>query len=137
MALGMLTLVGCEKEDDYSTDFSGMWDFVADYDNEDGWDYYYDESNAYIKISGNSVAIYEANDWDGYSFGNGYYECSRDDFEYVISTTLKLKGDKAYLEGVAEAGYLQIKDGKLYRYYTEDRYEYCELYERIKGFTED
>lgn len=138
LAFTLIVLVGCDKSDEgNSSKFEGEWAFVADYDNEDGWDYYDDKSDAYIKISGNSIAIYEANDLDGYSFGNGYYECSRNDFEYVISTTFKLKGDKAYLDGVAEAGYIQLKDGRLYRYYTEDRYESCELYERIKGFTED
>lgn len=138
LALTALVFVGCENDGGgNSSKFEGEWAFVADYDDEYGWDYYYGESDTYIKISGNSIAIYEANDWDGYSFGNGYYECSRDDFEYIISTTFNVSGGKGYLDGIGEAGYLEISDGKLYRYYTEDEDGYCEMYERVKGFKED
>ena len=138
LALTALVFVGCEIDDGgNSSKFEGEWAFVADYDDEYGWDYYYGESDTYIKISGNSIAIYEAEDWDGYSFGNGYYECSRDNFEYIISTTFNVIGGKGYLDGIGEAGYLEISDGKLYRYYTEDEDDYCEMYERVKGFKED
>ncbi len=134
--LGALTLSGCEKGDDFSTDFSGMWAFVADYDSVDGY-VEYDKSNALVKIDDNSIHIYESDNLRGYYFYDGYLDCSINDFSYSISITFKTKGSKLYLEGLAEAGYCQIKEGKLYRYYTEDEYDYYEVYERLKGFSED
>lgn len=138
MALGILTLVGCENNGGGSSSkFEGEWAFVADYDNVYGWDYYYDEADTYIKIRDNRIAIYEAIDWDYCSFSDGYYDCSRDNFEYIISTTFNISGGKGYIDGIGEEGYLEVKNGKLYRYYTEDEDGYCEMYERVKGFKED
>ncbi len=137
LALTALVFVGCEKDGNGgSKEFNGRWAFVADYDNDYGWDYYYNESDTYIEISGNQIAIYEAIDWDNCFFEGGYYFCSEENFEYIISTTFEVRGDKAYFDGLAEAGYMQIKGGKLYRYYTEDEDGYCEMYERVKGFRE-
>ncbi len=58
-------------------------------------------------------------------------------YRYESNGTFEVRGDKAYFDGLAEAGYMQIKGGKLYRYYTEDEDGYCEMYERIKGFREN
>ena len=87
----------CFDDNDGASKFDGEWAFVAEYDNQYGWDYYYDESDIYIKVCDNSIAFYETDEW-GFSFDNGNYECSRDDFEYVVSATLEIDGDRAYFE---------------------------------------
>lgn len=133
--LAAFIFVGCESNDnDGASKFDGEWAFVAEYDNQYGWDYYYDESDIYIKVCDNSIAFYETDEW-GFSFDNGNYECSRDDFEYVVSATLEIDGDRAYFEVFDEAGYLEVKGEKLY-YYPEDEDGYYMLFERIKKFTE-
>ncbi len=140
LALTALVFVGCENDGGgNSSKFEGEWAFVADYDDEYGWDYYYDESDVYVKISGNSIAIYEANDWNGYSFGNGYYECSRDDFQPYCSFRFTIVGAKGYCEpnNEWEVTDMYIEDGKLYMRDGNDSDGYCEMYERVKGFKED
>ena len=71
-ALSLIALVGCESDNGASSlDFEGEWAYVGEYDNEDGWDYYPEESNFYAAITDNTVDIYGA--WDDYYFQNGYY----------------------------------------------------------------
>ena len=71
MALATLTIVSCEKEDDnYSTDFSGMWAYVAEYDSEDGT-YVYDKVDEVLSFEGGRVKIYSTRLDSGYDFKNG------------------------------------------------------------------
>jgi hypothetical protein len=141
MALSALILSSCEDNGgDSSNTFEGKWAFIADYDDEDGWFYYYDEAYEYIEIIGNSFIFYE---YDGAlepSFKNGYYNCSEDDF-YRDSDkyTFTIDGNKAYFAPNAdEYTYMEIKNGKLYLYDTDTPDDgYCEMYERVKGFNKD
>ena len=140
MALGMLALVGCEKEDNYSTDFSGMWAFVAEYDSEDGT-YVYDKVDEVLSFEDGRVKIYETRRDSGYDFKNGYLDCSKSDLYAPSTFSVELHKDKCYLYEVYKGeleniGYLQIKGDKLYWRYDDDD-DFYDIYERIKGFTED
>ena len=141
LALTALVFVGCEKDDGGNLSiFEGEWAIVADYENEDGWDYYYDGSDIYVKISSDGVCyVYEADDWDGYPFSKGYFECSRDDFKPYCSFRFTIDGAKGYCEpnNEWEVTDMYIEDGKLYLRDGNDSNGYCEMYERVKGFKED
>lgn len=142
MALCALTFVSCEKDGNggKSSKFEGEWAFVGDYDNESGWDYYYDESDVYVKISSDGVCyVFDANNWDGYPFNEGYFECSRDDFQPYCSFRFTIDGANCNCEpdNEWEVTDMYIKDGKLYMKDATDSDGYCEMYERIKGFREN
>ena len=137
IALTTLTLIGCENDGESSSSkFDGEWAIVADYDDEDGWDYYYDESWYYIVISGNSLEVYEPDNWGGYSFKNGYYYCSRSNFRYSFDASFTIEGKKAYFNpNEDEYTYMEIKNNKLYLYDSDTPEDgYCEVYERVNGF---
>lgn len=142
LALTALVFVGCENDGGggKSSKFEGEWAFVADYDDEYGWDYYYGESDTYVKISSDGVCyVYEASNWDGYPFSKGYFECSRDDFQFDCSFRFTIDGSKGYCEpdNDWEVTDMYIENGKLYMKDGNDSDGYCEMYERIKGFEED
>lgn len=137
MALITLTIVGCEDNNN-STDFSGMWAYVAEYDSEDGT-YVYDKVDEVLSFEGGRVKLYSTRLDSGYDFKNGYLHCSRSDLYDPSTFSVELHQDKCYLYEVYhgelhEIGYLQIKGDKLYWWYDDDSYD---IYERIKGFTED
>lgn len=141
MALAALIMVGCEKEDNnYSTDFSGMWAYVAEYDSEYGT-YVYDKVDEVLSFEGGRVKIYSTRLDSGYDFKNGYLHCSRSDLYDPSTFSVELHQDKCYLYEVYQGepeniGYLQIKGDKLYWRYDDDD-DFYDIYERIKGFTED
>ena len=140
LALTALVFVGCEIDGGgNSLKFEGEWAFVAAYDDEYGWDYYYDGCDVYVKISDGVCYVYETDDWDGYPFSNGYFECSREDFELYCSFRFTIDGAKGYCEpnNEWETTDMYIEDGKLYMRDGNDSDGYCEMYERIKGFKEN
>lgn len=134
-ASSLFAFVGCENYDDnYSTDFSGMWALVADYDSEYGNEIY-DTVDEVLSFEGGRIKYYTTRSSSGYAFENGYMNCSEDDLYDSTTFDIELHQDKCYVyyEG-DEEGYIQIKGNKLYWHFDQGCYE---LYERIKGFTED
>ena len=132
-----LALTGCEKDDSYNlSKLEGEWALVGEYDDYFGFEYYYDESDAYINIKGNEIEIYETHDW-GYLFKNGYYQCSRDDFYHVITLPFELRGGGGYFKDDYDDVYIELNRGKLYYYYVNDEDGLFLIFERIKSFTKD
>lgn len=133
MALAALILVGCEKEGKLSTDFSGMWAFVADYNVKNGKTTY-DKVDEVLSFEGSRIKLYYTKRDEGYNFKNGYMECSQRDLYDPSIYTFELHNDKCYPYYDGDGlGYIQIRGNKLYWY--NDRGDY-DVYERIKGFTE-
>lgn len=139
MALATLVVVGCEKEDDnYSTDFSGMWAGVGYY--EDGDRESYDLVEEVLSFEKGYVKSYVTRNYSGYTFKNGYLDCLRSDLYASTTFEIELHKDKCYMYDCPpgysreEVGYLKIKGDKMYWYDGVNSYE---IYERIKGFTED
>lgn len=139
MALATLALSGCEKEGDYSTDFSGMWALVADYYIEDGKEVY-NLVEEVLSFEGGRLINYATRRDAGYAFKNGYLECSRNDLCEPSIFNIELNGNKCFVSyetsygGSYDDGYIQIKGGILYWYEDDGSYG---MYERIKGFNKD
>lgn len=137
MALSALVLSGCEDNGDGATNqFSGTWAITVEYDNESGIEYY-SECDQIIKVNDNSIRFYESVDWDGYSFEDGYLDCSEDDFDFLLSIPYEKKGSKGYFSTLI-SGEMEIKNGQLYVYnYDADAEGYYAICERVKGFLKD
>lgn len=133
MALGSLTMAGCEKEEvDYSNDFRGMWAQVAEYDSTDGY-IVCDLVDELISFEGDRMYYYFTR--NHCAFENGYIDCYKGDLLHMDTYYIEPHKDKCYVYYYGdEDGYLQIKGDKLYWYYDQEEYE---VYERIKGFTRD
>ena len=133
MALATLTIVGCEKDDDnYSTDYSGMWGLVAEHGLKFGTETY-DLIFEVLSFENGRIKCYDTRSYEGYELKNGYLNCSRNDLVSPTTYTIELHKDKCYVD---DDGFIQIKGNTLYWYYDDDKQDY-DVYERIKGFTED
>ena len=133
MALAVLVLSGCEEGGRLSTDFSGMWAFVADYNSGSGKTTY-DKVDEVLSFEGSRIKLYYTKRDEGYNFKNGYMECSKNDLYDPSIYSFELHKDRCfvYYDG-DELGYIQIRGNKLYWYYDSDNYD---IYERIVGFSE-
>lgn len=133
MALAVLVLSGCEEGGRLSTDFSGMWAFVADYNSGSGKTTY-DKVDEVLSFEGSRIKLYYTKRDEGYNFKNGYLDCSKNDLYDPSIYSFELHKDRCfvYYDG-DELGYIQIRGNKLYWYYDSDNYD---IYERIVGFSE-
>lgn len=137
IALSALVLSSCEDNGDGATNkFSGTWAITVEYDDESGFDYYA-ECDQIIKIDENSIRSYVSVDWNGYTFEDGYLDCSKDDFDFLFSIPYEKKGGKGYFSTLI-SGHMEIKNGKLYVYnYDADEDGYYAICERVKGYLKD
>lgn len=139
LAFTLVVLVGCEKEDDYSTDFSGMWAQVAEYYYDGGGSCKPDKFLFFKEgvLNTNSLLnLYFIGISPSPYIEDGYLHCSIENLHTPKTFSLEPNKDKCYVfDDGNDVGFVQIKGDALYWYYNDNKQRY-DVFERIKGFIE-